>query len=137
MKLMRNVLIILLIIIILTIIILHNKYNKIEGINILNKTNIETISIRSSEFIIGAVDKKTVLKDETEIANIINIINDLHFSKETCDGLSHYILTINDKEEYGIEIYNNNYHITDKSRGEAKLTEEQTNIIKEIISKYF
>ena len=39
-------------------------------------------------------------------------------------------------EKYGIETYNN-YHITSSSKGEAKLTDEQTNIIKEIISKYF
>ena len=60
----------------------------------------------------------------------------MKFSKETCDGLNSYILTINGKEEYGIETYNN-YHITSSSKGEAKLTDEQTNILNEITSKYF
>lgn len=140
MKVIKNVLIILLIIIItIIIIILCNKHNQTDETSALNKANIEetTISIRTSDFIIGIENKQIVLKDETEINEIINIINNLDFSEETCDGLSDYILTINDDEEYGIEIYQDYYHITDKSKGEARLTEEQTNIIKEIISKYF
>ena len=92
--------------------------------------------IETSDFAIDKESKKIVLEDENEIKQIIRIINSLEFSKETCDGLNSYILTINGNEKYGIETYNN-YHITSSSKGEAKLTDEQTNIIKEIISKYF
>lgn len=126
--------ILMIVALILTIVFFYNKHNKD---NMANDLNEKEISIRTSDFNIGAEKEKIVINDATEIKNIENIIHNLDFSKETCDGLSYYILTINNNEEYGIEIYPNVYHITDKSNGEARLTEEQTNIIKEVISKYF
>lgn len=126
--------ILIIVALILTIVIFYNKQNKA---NIVNDLNEKKISIRISDFNIGAEKKEIIINDATEIKNIENIIYNSNFSKETCDGLSSYILTMNDNEEYGIEIYSNGYHITDKSKGEARLTEEQTNTIKELISKYF
>lgn len=128
------IILLMIVALILTITFFYNKHNKA---NMANDLNEKEISIRTSDFNIGVEKKKIVINDITEIKNIENIIHNLDFSKETCDGLSYYILTINDNEEYGIEIYPNGYHITDKSKGEARLTEEQTNTIKELISKYF
>lgn len=134
MKSTKIIVIILLIlaVLLLTMTFLNSKENKNDALN----ANGITVSIETSDFAIDKESKKIVLKDEKEIKQIIQIINSLEFSKETCDGLNSYILTINENEKYGIEAYNN-YHITSSSKGEAKLTDEQTNIIKEIISKYF
>ena len=83
--------------------------------------------------------KKYTLNQE-EIYEIFNIIDSLKFDSKTCDGLPTYYIQYNSKEEngfvvYGIEIFDNEYHITSQSNGEATLSKEQKEQIDKIISK--
>ena len=135
MKPMKVIPIIILILAMLILILTIFNTRKKEK-DILNVDGI-TVSIETSSFEINTENKKIVIEDKNEIRQIIQIINNLEFSEETCDGLDSYELIINGNEKYGIETYNN-YHITSsKLKGEAKLTNEQTNILKQIIDKYF
>lgn len=73
---------------------------------------------------------------------MFEIINNLSFKKETCDGIADYHIKLNtDAQEnyqsYGIETCSNQYHIVSRGKGEAILTKEQTEKMKEIINKYF
>ena len=62
------------------------------------------------------VKKYTLNQEEMDV--IFNIIDNLTFSKETCAGLSNYIIRYNTEEKegfvvYGIETYTR-YHITSR-----------------------
>ena len=62
------------------------------------------------------------------------------FSKETCDGIPTYFIKYNSKEKegfltYGIEKFENEYHITSDEKGEAILSSELTEKLNEIIKK--
>lgn len=70
---------------------------------------------------------------------IINIIKNAVFTKDTCDGLNDYLIYINmsKNEEYGIEIFGyNNVHITNIKKGEAKLDSTSSKVINDILNKY-
>lgn len=87
-------------------------------------------------------EKKTVTLDDEDTSTLYQIIQFLVFKKETCDGLSDYYISFNSEtennlEQYGLETYESSYHITAKNQGEAILTNNQMDIVKQIISKYF
>lgn len=70
---------------------------------------------------------------------IINIIKNAVFTKDTWDGLNDYLIYINmsKNEEYGIEIFGyNNVHITNIKKGEAKLDSTSSKVINDILNKY-
>ena len=73
---------------------------------------------------------------------MFEILENAEFKEETCDGLPNYYIKVNSQERenyktFGLEMYNDEAHITFKGKGEAILSEEQTNRIKTIIDKYF
>ena len=92
--------------------------------------------------------KKSFKKENEEDINIeisdganeiINIIKNAVFTKDTWDGLNDYLIYINmsKNEEYGIEIFGyNNVHITNIKKGEAKLDSTSSKVINDILNKY-
>ena len=87
-------------------------------------------------------DEKKATLNQEEIYEMFKIFNNLNFSKETCDGLPTYVIKINDKDEkcfksYGLEVFENSYHITARENGEAVLSSKQKNELDKIINKYF
>ena len=76
------------------------------------------------------------ITESEEIERIENLIYNAEFTKETCDGINEYYITLDNGEGYGIEIYDERVHITAGERGEAVLTEEQSKWLKEILDKY-
>lgn len=77
-----------------------------------------------------------IIKEANEI---IDIIKNAEFTKDTCDGLNDYLMYINmsENEEYGIEIFEyDNVHITNIEKGEAKLDSTSSKIINDILNKY-
>ena len=115
-----------------TINIAENEDNEINN-------KVTTISIQETGLSSVAPAKEYILNQE-EIYIIFNIIDNLTFSDETCDGLPTYFIRYNSQEKegfitYGIEIYENTYHITSDSKGEAILATEQKEEIDKIIKK--
>lgn len=82
--------------------------------------------------------KRTYTLNQEEIYQIFNIIDNANFTKETCDELPTYYIKYNSENEegfiiYGIEVYDNEYHITSKDKGEARLYDNQKEQLEEII----
>ena len=80
--------------------------------------------------------------NQEEIYTIFSIIDNLTFSKETCDGIPTYFIKYNSKEKegfltYGIEKFENEYHITSDEKGEAILSNEQQKQLDKIINKMY
>lgn len=113
------------------------KDNRNQENNINNK--VTTIDIQTTSLSSETSIKKYTLNQE-EIYEIFNIIDNLTFSNETCDGLPTYYIKYNSEEEdgfvtYGIEIFYDEYHITSAGNGEAILSNEQKEQLDEIIDK--
>ena len=113
------------------------KDNRNQESNINNK--VTTIDIQTTGLSSETSIKKYTLNQE-EIYEIFNIIDNLTFSNETCDGLPTYYIKYNSEEEdsfvtYGIEIFDDEYHITSAGNGEAILSNEQKEQLDEIIDK--
>ena len=80
--------------------------------------------------------------NQEEIYTIFSIIDNLTFSKETCDGIPTYFIKYNSKEKegfltYGVEEFENEYHITSDEKGEAILSNEQQKQLYKIINKMY
>jgi hypothetical protein len=108
---------------------LDNQNNKVTTID-LEKT-----------FEIDGETKRVTLNQE-EMYEIFNIIDNLEYTKNTCDGLPNYMIKYNSENEqcfinYGVETYTSTYHITTEEKGEAILSQEQLIKMNEIIEKYF
>ena len=102
------------------------------------KNKITTIDIETSMGDPSIPIKKYTLNQE-EMNVIFNITDNLTFSKETCQGLSTYIIRYNSEEKdglvvYGIETYDKEYHMRGND-GEAILSDEQREQLDKIISK--
>lgn len=113
------------------------KDNRNQESNINNK--VTTIDIQTTGLSSETSIKKYTLNQE-EIYEIFNIIDNLTFSNEACDGLPTYYIKYNSEEEdsfvtYGIEIFDDEYHVTSASNGEAILSNEQKEQLDEIIDK--
>ena len=113
------------------------KDNRNQENNINNK--VTTIDIQTTGLSSETSIKKYTLNQE-EIYEIFNIIDNLTFSNETCDGLPTYYIKYNSEEEdgfvtYGIEVFDDEYHITSAGNGEAILSNEQKEQLDEIIDK--
>ena len=113
------------------------KDNRNQESNINNK--VTTIDIQTTGLSSETSIKKYTLNQE-EIYEIFNIIDNLTFSNETGDGLPTYYIKYNSEEEdsfvtYGIEIFDDEYHVTSASNGEAILSNEQKEQLDEIIDK--
>ena len=110
-----------------------------------NPNNVTTIDIVQGGFIPEGETIKKVTLNQEEIYSIFNILNNISFSSETCDGLADYFIKINTEEKesaytYGLEMYNSSYHITtviNEKSSEAILSSAQRNEIDKIINKYF
>lgn len=99
-----------------------------------------TIQLETA-FTINDSSKKYTLNQE-ETYQILNIIDNLTYTKETCDGLPKYYIKYDTDNEkgvltYGIEEFRNGYHITFFDKGEAVLSENQNEELRKIINKYF
>lgn len=79
---------------------------------------------------------KVYVEITNEAEELENILYKLRFTKETCDGLNDYIITLDNGEIYGVEVYEDICHITAGERGEAILTKEQSEYIIKLIEKY-
>ena len=113
----------------------ENNEDKENNIN--NK--VTTIDIQENGLSSAVPARKYTLNQE-EIYVIFNIIDNLTFVNETCDGIPTYIISYNSNEKenfisYGIEVFNSEYHITSNEKGEAILSSEQTEKLNEIIKK--
>ena len=113
----------------------ENNEDKENNIN--NK--VTTIDIQENGLSSAVPARKYTLNQE-EIYVIFNIIDNLTFVNETCDGIQTYIISYNSNEKenfisYGIEVFNSEYHITSNEKGEAILSSEQTEKLNEIIKK--
>lgn len=107
----------------------------------VNPNLVTTIDIQNTGLSSVTPIKKCTLNQE-EIYVMFEIINNLTFTKETCDGIADYYIKLNtdakeNYQSYGIEVYSNQYHIVSRDKGEAILTQEQTGKMKEIINKYY
>ena len=112
-----------------------NNENKENNIN--NK--VTTIDIQENGLSSVAPAKKYTLNQE-EIYVIFNIIENVTFINETCDGIPTYFIRYNSEEKenficYGIEIFDSECHITSNVKGEAILSSEQTEKLNKIIEK--
>lgn len=115
---------------------IQDEENKKEINNKVTTIDITTTGLSS----VTPMKKYTL--NQKEIYEIFNIIDNLKFSKETCDGLPSYFIKYNSKDKegfitYGIEKYNSVYHITAREKGEAILSIEQTEKLEKILNKYF
>ena len=114
-----------------------DKINKISNIN--NK--VTTIDIETA-FENNENGKKVETLNQEEIYEIFNIIDNLKFTKETCDGLPSYYIKYNSENQdgfviYGVEAYDNEFHITSNEKGEAILTADQKEQLENIINQNF
>lgn len=114
------------------------KNNENKESNINNK--VTTIDIQENGLSSVAPAKKYTLNQE-EIYVIFNIIDNLTFINETCDGIPTYFIRYNSEEKenfisYGIEVFDSEYHITSNEKGEAILSSEQTEKLNQIIKKF-
>lgn len=110
----------------------ENKENNIEN-------KVTTIDIQETGLSSAVPAKKYTLNQE-QIYVIFNIIDNLTFVNETCDGIPTYFIRYNSEEKenficYGIEVFDSEYHITSNKKGEAILSSEQTEKLKEIIKQ--
>ena len=116
-----------------------------SSLNNFNTSNITTIEIVNGSFLPEGETLKKVTLNKEEMYSIFNILENITFSSETCDGLADYFIKINTQEKenaytYGLEMYNSGYHITTVINGksnEAILSSTQRNEIDKIINKYF
>lgn len=99
-----------------------DEYEKLDKTDLI----IESASIGENTYI-NAVEESKQIKD---------MIKNLTFSEETCDGLNNYVITLDNGETYGLEVYDNVCHITSVDDGEAILTKEQSSTLLNIIDKY-
>lgn len=109
-----------------------------EG-NIHNK--VTTIDIETA-FENNENGKKVETLNQEEIYEIFNIIDNLKFTKETCDGLPSYYIKYNSENQdgfviYGVEVYDNEFHITSSEKGEAILSDSQKEQLENIINQNF
>lgn len=114
--------------------LLENKAKENEINNKVTTINLETTGLSS------AIPIKKYTLNQEEIYMIFNIIDNLTFSKETCDGIPKYFMKYNSEEKenfisYGIEVFEKEYHITSNDKGEAILSKEQKEKLDEIIKK--
>ena len=105
--------------------------------NINNK--VTTIDIETA-FDFDEDTKKIYTLNQEEIYVIFNIMHNITFKEETCDGLPSYYIKYNSNSEkafitYGVEIYENEYHIT-SDKGEAILSSEQMKQFDEILDNH-
>lgn len=110
--------------------------DKIEE-NINNKVTTIDIQVAFGE----ESENKSITLNQEEIYEIFDIIDNLKFKQETCDGLPSYYIKYNSEEKdnfvtYGLEIFYSQYHITSSEKGEAILSQEQKEKIDKILLKF-
>ena len=114
-----------------------NEKNKED---VPNQNKVTTIDIEKS-FLIDGEERQSYTLNQEEIYVVMNIIQDLYFTDETCDGIPDYAIKINTQDTeslnmFSVEIYDKEVHLL-KDSEEAVLTEEQSSELKTIIEKYF
>ena len=76
------------------------------------------------------VDRVESIEVIDEAKEIQDMIYNADFSEETCDGVSIYSINFENGENYGLEIFDDNCHIT-YGNTEAVLTKEDSQRLKE------
>ena len=87
---------------------------------------------------IGAISETYTLNQE-ETYIIFNIINNLTFSNQVCDGISSYVISCDSDEKekvlnYSVEVYDKEIHICGHGC-EARLSDEPKEQLDKIINK--
>ncbi len=85
-------------------------------------------------------ETKSITLNQEETQKVTEILNNLNFHKETCDGISNYYINYSNENtsvSYGLETYESSYHITLSEKGEAVLSEDERDYIEQILEKYF
>ena len=114
--------------------IYDEEYNKTQY---LENKNINSIEI-SENGLSSVSPARNYMLNKDEMYILANLINNLTFSdpNETCDGISNYIIKYNNEDiTYGIEVYDDVIHIVKAGGGEAVLSNEQSEMVKNIINK--
>lgn len=123
------------------------KYRVIKDVSLEHDNGNREEFYVAGEFIISDIpyieitslklgDKNKTVKVVDEIKNILNILDNLEYKHETCDGLATYNISYNNLT-YGLEIYDKEYHIRAGEKGEAVLSEEDKNYFKFLLEHYF
>ena len=117
------------------------KVIKIQILDDKIKAEITTNKLIATDIQTTEVNNKYNLSQE-EIYVFLNIIDNLTFSKETCDGMATYYIKYesdgkNSPITYGIETFGDEYHITSNGNGEAVLSNEQKEQLDKIINKVY
>ena len=124
----------------ISVIVTNSSIDKIKKISDINN-KVTTIDIETA-FENNENGKKAETLNQEEIYEIFNIIDNLKFTKETCDGLPSYYIKYNSENQdgfviYGVEVYDNEFHITSSEKGEAILTADQKEQLENIIKNNF
>lgn len=135
-KIIKNIGYIIIIIIIITVTYYITK-NYTQKKAVENTIGNESLIIETTKTIIESDNAYQRVEIIQEVQEIQEIIDNLEFSSMTCDGIDEYEIILNDNEKYGIEIYQNECHITSREKGEAILNSVQTDSIMKILNKYF
>ena len=116
---------------------------------------ISTIDIEQVDALTDGktIKKATVTREDiypnteglSPMLDIINTFNNLSFQDESCDGAADYYFKINTQEKqnvytYGLEMHENEYHITtvvDGNKKEAILSPTYQQWINDVIRNYF
>lgn len=119
---------------------------KNRDMNALNTNTLENINNKVTTIDIETAftteeNTKSATLNQEDIYVLFNIIDHLNFKKETCDGVPYYYFKYNSEDEnafvtYGLEMFDNVYHITNSEKGEAVLSPEQVVKIRQIQEKY-
>lgn len=138
MKKYLNIILVVLVILIIIFLVFNNKMLKQEKNDIKNE--VTSINIEKS-FELNNNTLNNYTLNQEDIYIILNVIDNLQFTAETCDGIPSYYIKFNSEEKesfliYGLEIYENEYHITNSNKGEAILNQEQKGQIDNILNKY-
>lgn len=96
------------------------------------------------EFVIGNLitiesideENKKIILNTIESEKLANMLKNLDYQKETCDGISSYNITY-DNIIYGLEVFNSAYHITLAGKGESVLAKKNKEFFDILIKKYF
>lgn len=124
----------------ISVIVTNSSIDKIKKISDINN-KVTTIDIETA-FENNENGKKVETLNQEEIYEIFNIIDNLKFTKETCDGLPSYYIKYNSENQdgfviYGVEVYDNEFHITSSEKGEAILSDSQKEQLENIINQNF
>ena len=99
--------------------VLESYPGKIDEVLVITKYDSDKLILLDAPHKSSGFVYEISKEDKEELSNIIKSST---FTNETCDGIAEYVFTL-DNIEYGIEIFDNEIHIT-RNNEETKLKEE-------------